>query len=79
MFCVPSFSSLFLEEILPFLIIENKNVRRKNVKIWHAAESGNFSNTALNFKEFWAQVVQESDFHIQMCSFSGYLYSFISP
>lgn len=28
------------------------------------------SNAALNFKELWAQVVQESDFYTHMCSMS---------
>lgn len=41
----------------------------KNVKFWHAIESGNFlQHCTLNFKEFGAQVVQESDLHIYVYS-----------
>ena len=62
--CIFFFFS-FSEEILPFLITENKNVRVggkcQNLAI---VESGNFlQHCTLNFKEFWAQVLQESDFH----------------
>ena len=60
--CIFFFFS-FSEEILPFLI-ENKNVRGKKCQNLAIVERGNFlQHCTLNFKEFWAQVVQESDFH----------------
>lgn len=75
--CIFFFFS-FSEEILPFLIRENKNVRGGKCQNLAVVESGNFlQHCTLNFKEFWAQVfagVRFSQLHVSF--FSDHVHEF---